>query len=67
MTEIKCPKCKKQAVKVDYMGSKCIVCDNCGYDECKDLEVYPEEKSNQREKGKFSPYKAGGPKRSQKK
>ena len=57
----KCPKCKSSNVKiVDYMDIKCIVCKNCGYDETKQYDVYPEEKTSQKEKGRYSPYKAGG-------
>ncbi len=48
---------------VDYLSVKCIVCGNCGYDETKQYDVYPEEKTSQKEKGRYTPYKAGGFKR----
>jgi len=61
MADKNCPKCNSDKVKlVDYLGVKCIVCKKCGYDETKQLEVYPEEKTSQKEKGRHSPYKTGG-------
>tara|TARA_Y100000310_G_scaffold78181_1_gene74807 strand:- start:5792 stop:6001 length:210 start_codon:yes stop_codon:yes gene_type:complete len=59
-----CPKCSSGNVKiVDYMNVKCVVCSNCGFDESKEYEVFPEEKKSQKAKGKYTPYKAGGFKR----
>ena len=59
-----CPKCNSKNVDlVSYMNIKCIKCNNCGYDESKQYEVYPEEKKSQKEKGKYTPYKVGGHKR----
>ena len=56
-----CPKCKSGNVEVsEYMGVKCIICNDCGYDESQQYEVYPEEKGSQKEKSRHSPYKAGG-------
>ena len=64
MKNKKCPKCKSGNVKIiDYMGIKCIRCSNCGYDESKEYEVYPEEKTSQKEKGRYTPYKSGGSRR----
>jgi len=60
---VECPKCdSKNAVYEDYMGVQCIICSDCGYDECKELEVYPEEKVSQKAKAQHSPYRTGGPK-----
>ena len=59
----KCPKCGKEAKKVSYLGICCVACQNCGFDEREIYEVYPEEKTSQKAKGRYSPYKAGGPKR----
>ena len=60
----KCPKCKSGNVKmIDYLSVKCIKCDNCGYDGSKEYDVYPEEKTSQKEKGRYNVYKAGGLKR----
>jgi hypothetical protein len=57
----KCPECGSVKIKfIDYMGLKCIKCSNCGLDEAKKYEVYPEEKKSQKEKGNYSPYKKGG-------
>ena len=56
-----CPKCKSGNVKIiDYLGVKCIVCNDCEFDESKQYDVYPEENRSQKEKGRFTPYKAGG-------
>ena len=56
-----CPRCfSDDAETVEYLGVQCVVCRNCGFDETALYEVYPEERGSQREKGKFSPYKAGG-------
>ena len=62
-----CPKCKSSNAKIiDYMGVRCVVCRKCGYDESKQYEVFPEEKKSQKEKGIYTPYKAGGFKRTKK-
>ena len=42
------------------MGVECIICNNCGFDESSQYEVFPEEKKSQRAKGKYTVYKAGG-------
>ena len=59
-----CPKCKSPNVRIEeYQGIDCIVCNDCDYDESQQYEVYPEHKTSQKAKGKFTPYKAGGNKR----
>ena len=59
-----CPKCASSKIKIiTYMGIKCVVCKNCGFDESKRYEVFPEEKKSQKAKAKYTPYKAGGSKR----
>ena len=56
-----CPKCSSNNVKIiNYMGVKCIVCNNCGFDESKQYDVFPEEKKSQKAKGQYTPYKVGG-------
>ncbi|MBI1969519.1 hypothetical protein HYS48_02390 [Candidatus Woesearchaeota archaeon] len=56
-----CPRCKSDNIRiVDYMTVQCIVCNSCGYDERMVYEIVPEEKTSQKLKGRFSPYKAGG-------
>ena len=67
MKSKKCPKCKLNNIKlIDYLGVKCIICRNCGYDESKQYDVFPENKVSQKEKGRYSPYKTGGFKRNRK-
>ncbi len=62
-----CKRCNSTSIKiVNYLGIKCQVCNDCGYDEREAYEVFPEERSSQKAKGSYSPYKTGGPKRTQK-
>lgn len=64
----KCPKCGSKDVKhYNYLGIKAVKCNNCGFDESKVYEVYPEHKTSQKAKGKYSIYKAGGSRRTIKK
>ena len=42
------------------MGIKCVVCKNCGFDESKQYEVFPEGKKSQKAKAGYTPYKIGG-------
>jgi late competence protein required for DNA uptake (superfamily II DNA/RNA helicase) len=59
-----CPKCKSRNIDlISYIDIKCIVCKNCGFDESKQYDVFPEEKVSQKEKGRYTPYKSGGFKR----
>ena len=44
-----------------------IKCNNCGFDERVVYDVYPEQKTSQKAKGNYSPYKAGGSGRARKK
>ncbi len=63
----KCPKCSSSNARIiDYFGVKCVVCNNCGYDESKQYDVYPGEKKSQKEKGRHTPYKVGGFRRGKK-
>lgn len=63
----KCPKCGSSGIKIiDYMGVKCIICKDCGFDQTKDYEVYPEQKTSQKAKAGYTPYKTGGHKRTRK-
>lgn len=55
-----CPRCNSTKLKKYlYMGFVCFKCLNCKYDSCSDLDFVPEQRTSQREKGRFSPYKAG--------
>ena len=59
----KCPKCKSAHVdEVDVMGTKCLICLSCGYDESEILEEYPNSRASKG--GKSSTYKRGGSMRS---
>ena len=63
----KCPRCNSNDVRIiDHMGIKCIVCSKCGYDGSKQYEVYPEDKKSQKVKGRYTPYKVGGFRRTKK-
>ena len=61
----KCPKCSSEKVEyVAVLGSKFLRCKACGFDASEEvLDVYPEGRSTQSAKGKFSPYKRGGARR----
>ncbi|MDP3766000.1 MAG: hypothetical protein Q8R04_05800 [Nanoarchaeota archaeon] len=64
----KCPKCGSENIKFkNYLGIKTIKCNDCGFDESKVYEVYPEEKKSQKAKGKYAVYKTGGSLRTRKK
>ncbi len=70
-----CPICQSENVRViNFKGSLAVICNECGYDEREDLEtgdeedvVVPEERTSQKAKKQHTPYKTGGPKRTQKK
>ena len=56
----KCPKCGSTDVKFfKYLGISVIKCSNCGFDESSVYEVYPEQKTSQKAKGKYKVYKQG--------
>ena len=60
----KCPKCGSTDIKfMDYLGIKTIKCKNCGFDESYAYEVFPEQKTSQKAKGKYTVYKTGGSRR----
>ncbi len=64
----KCPKCGSKDIKLqNYLGVKTIKCNNCGFDEGSIYEVYPEQKTSQKAKGRYNIYKAGGSQRARKK
>ena len=63
-----CPKCNSQNIKLyNYLNIKTIKCNNCGFDESLLYEVYPEQKTSQKAKGKYTIYKKGGSLRTAKK
>ncbi len=64
----KCPKCGSASIKLyNYLGVKAVKCNNCGFDEATVYEVFPEQKTSQKAKGRYSVYKTGGPRRTVKK
>jgi len=63
-----CPVCKSSDVKIkEEEGFEFLVCKKCGYDEGEGFDIYPEERSAQKGKSGFTPYKRGGSRRSAKK
>jgi Zn ribbon nucleic-acid-binding protein len=57
---MKCKKCKSTKVRpYKYEDVDCYECSNCGYDSCEEYEQDAEERSSQKEKGRYTPYKAG--------
>ena len=64
----KCPKCGSRNINIyNYLDIKAIKCSNCGFDESSVYEVYPEQKTSQKAKGKYAVYKTGGSQRTRKK
>ena len=63
----KCPKCSSKDIKFQkYLGIKTIKCSNCGFDERRVYEVYPEQNTSQKAKGSYNIYKKGGSLRTRK-
>ena len=63
-----CPKCSSSDIKtVKYLGIPVVKCNNCGFDESAVYEVFPEQKTSQKAKGKYTIYKKGGSQRTRKK
>lgn len=59
-----CIECSSENIKAyKYMDEDCYRCSDCGHDSCAELDDVPGERSSQRKKGKYSPYKTGGSKR----
>jgi len=55
-----CPQCRSEVVDVTrHNGLVFLHCRRCGYDDALH-EVVPGQRTSQREKGRYSPYKAGG-------
>ncbi len=62
-----CPKCGSKAVKFyNYLNIKVLKCSKCKFDERSLYDVYPEQKTSQKEKGKYTKYKIGGSQRTMK-
>ena len=57
----KCPKCgSKETENYMFMRTMILKCSSCGYDEGTEFDQNSSQKTNQKEKSKYSPYKAGG-------
>ena len=64
----KCPRCGSKNIKnYNYLGIAAIKCGSCGFDESSVYEVFPEQKTSQKAKGKYAVYKTGGSRRAAKK
>ncbi len=64
---MKCPKCGSTNLEtMDYIGKECVMCKDCGFDECLLYDVYPEQRTSKSSKVKQTPYRRGGPRRAQK-
>jgi len=62
--KMKCPKCASANIIIEeYMGAQCIICNNCNYNQTAELDIYAENKISQKQKGRHTPYKTGGGKR----
>jgi DNA-directed RNA polymerase subunit M/transcription elongation factor TFIIS len=56
---MKCSKCGSSDVKKKkYAGGEFVVCNSCGYDSSVEVDIVPESKKSQKEKGRYSPYKS---------
>lgn len=59
-----CPICNSKNIElVDYVGSMCVKCKNCGFDEVEQLLEEEGIKPDSKTKAKYSPYRTGGPRR----
>jgi len=64
MVNIHCPKCQSEDIElIEYQGGKFLKCNKCKFDESKEMDQYADQKSSQKAKGSFSPYKTGGSQR----
>ncbi len=64
----RCPKCGSTNVKLgEYQGIEVVICPMCGFDESRIYDEFPEMRTSQKAKAQFTPYKAGGGRRTSKK
>lgn len=60
----KCPRCGSANISNhEYRGVKCLKCNDCGFDEASEMDMYSAGRTSQKAKGRYSPYKAGGKRR----
>tara|TARA_Y100000310_G_scaffold336148_1_gene419963 strand:- start:9 stop:206 length:198 start_codon:yes stop_codon:yes gene_type:complete len=59
-----CPKCGSKEIKlVNYINIKALVCKSCQYDERNEFEPDSNQRTSQKAKGSYTPYKTGGSRR----
>ncbi|MBI2655083.1 hypothetical protein HYX06_01525 [Candidatus Woesearchaeota archaeon] len=64
----KCPKCGSFNVEpYMYQSAEVIKCNDCDFDEGAEFEQYSAEKTSQKAKGEYTPYKTSGSQRTRKK
>ena len=59
----KCPKCGSKDVEIVDEEMGFIKCKKCGFNELDEYEDVGGERNTQREKTRYTPYKAGGSRR----
>tara|TARA_Y100000310_G_C20354436_1_gene655957 strand:+ start:369 stop:572 length:204 start_codon:yes stop_codon:yes gene_type:complete len=67
MVKQRCPKCGSDNIKLYEEDLPFIKCNDCEYDELATEPLPSDPRKSQREKARYSPYKSGGSRRSQKK
>ena len=56
-----CSRCNSNKInKYKYSGVECYRCLDCGFDSCAELDDVSQQRTSQKAKGKYSPYKSGG-------
>jgi len=63
----KCPKCGSFNVAIHKEDIEFLTCKSCGYDELVEDTLVEGQRTSQREKGRYSPYKTGGKGRTRRK
>jgi len=67
MKKKKCPECNSEDIRfIKKKKRTFLVCNHCFYDETEESESYPEQRTSQKAKGSYSPYKTGGSRRTNK-
>ncbi|MEK6809179.1 MAG: hypothetical protein AABY40_00740 [Nanoarchaeota archaeon] len=63
----KCPQCRSLNVMVHKDDFESLACKSCGYDELVEDTLVEGQRTSQREKARYNPYKVGGKGRTRKK
>jgi len=54
-----CPKCNSSDIDfVKYLENYYLICDSCGYDESAKFDADVQQKTSQKAKAEYSPYKS---------